>query len=130
MGYKLECDTCFENGQIRIYEGESSRSARVRGREHIADFENKRPNSVLYKHKENEHKNEEMKIRMEVTKKFKDPLTRQANEAVRIKNRKKVERLNSKGEFNHPLIARISVERRNFVGKNTKNVSNINSNHE
>ena len=90
VGYKLECDTCFENGQIRIYEGESSRSARVRGREHIADFENKRPNSVLYKHKENEHKNEEMKIRMEVTKKFKDPLTRQANEAVSIKNRKKL----------------------------------------
>ena len=37
--------------------------------------------------------------------KFKDPLTRQANEAIRIRMRKKNkgERLNSKSEFNHPL---------------------------
>ena len=31
VGYKLECDTCLDRGQIRIYEGESSRSARIRG---------------------------------------------------------------------------------------------------
>jgi hypothetical protein len=115
VGYKLECDTCFERGQIRVYEGESSRSARVRGAEHMADYDKKRPNSVLFKHKENEHKSEEMKIRMEVTRKFRDPLTRQANEAVRISHRKKLELLNSKSEFNHPPIARITVERRKFV---------------
>ena len=49
---------------------------------------------------------------MEITKKFKDPLTRQANEAVRINNRGKSELLNSKSEFNHPPTVRISVERR------------------
>ena len=53
-----------------------------------------------------------MKYRMEITKKFRDPLSRQANEAVRIGNRNKKEILNSKNEFNHPPIARITVERR------------------
>ena len=53
-----------------------------------------------------------MKFRMEITNKFRDPLTRQANEAVRISKRKKHELLNSKTEFNHPPIARISVVRK------------------
>ena len=52
-----------------------------------------------------------MKFRMEITNKFHDPLTRQANEAVRISSRRKDEILNSKNEFNHPPITRITVER-------------------
>ena len=42
----------------------------------------------------------------------KDPLTRKANEAVTIKNTEKSALLNSKSEFNHPPIARISVEKK------------------
>ena len=53
-----------------------------------------------------------MKFRMELTDTFRDPLTRQANEAVRISSRKKHELLNSKTEFNHSPIARISVVRK------------------
>jgi hypothetical protein len=47
-----------------------------------------------------------MRIRMEITRKFEDPLTRQANEAVRINIRSKNpgELLNSKSEFNHPPL--------------------------
>ena len=67
--------------------------------------------SAMNKHKQNEHNGEEIKYRMEITKPFKDPLTRQANEAVRISSLKKNEILNSKNEFNHPPVARISVER-------------------
>ena len=78
----------------------------------MRDLKNEKTDSALFKHKENEHKNEEMKISMEVTRKFRDPLTRQANEAVRINNRGKLELLNSKSEFNHPPTARISVEGR------------------
>ena len=116
VGYRLGCDTCAARGLIRIYEGETSRSARTRGAEHLADLKNERPSGVLFKHKENTHKTEEMKIRMEITKKFRDPLTRQANEAVRIEYRSKnqFELLNSKSEFNHPQISRIVVEKRNL----------------
>ena len=55
---------------------------------------------------------------MQITKKCKDPLTRQANEGVRINNRNKNELLNSKTEFNHPPIPRITVERKPFSRKN------------
>ena len=38
VGYRLLCDTCMERGLVRVYEGESSRSARVRGSEHLRDL--------------------------------------------------------------------------------------------
>ena len=121
VGYKLVCDTCMDRGKNKVYEGETARSARVRGSEHLNGFKNDRVDNALYKHKHNEHENEDMKFSMKITKKFRDPLSRQANEAVRISGRKKCELLNSKNEFNHPPIARISVERSKprYVAKNT-----------
>ena len=111
VGYKLVCETCEDRGFDKVYEGETARSARVRGAEHRRDFNNGREDSALHKHKLNAHKDEEMKFRMEITNKFRDPLTRQANEAIRISTRNKNEILNNKNEFNHPPITRITVER-------------------
>ena len=65
----------------------------------------------------NVHENEEVKFEMEITKKFKDALSRQANEAVRIFSRPDNELLNSKSEFNHPPLSRVVVQRK----KKTKN---------
>ena len=48
--------------------------------------------------------------------KFKDALTRQANEAVRIFSRPGHQLLNSKSEFNHPPLARVTVEKKNKWG--------------
>ena len=121
MGYRLVCETCEDKGFQKIYEGETARSARTRGAEHMRDFNKGKLDSAMYKHKQNEHEGEEIKYRMEITKKFRDPLTRQANEAVRITSRKKNEILNSKTEFNHPPVARITVERNNK--KNIKKTS-------
>ena len=58
------------------------------------------------------HKNENIKFKMEITCKFKDALSRQANEGVRISSRPAHELLNSKSEFNHPPTARIIVEKK------------------
>ena len=66
----------------------------------------------MYKHKVLEHPEEEIEIGMTIVKTFKDALTRQAHEAVRIDNLESSEILNSKNEFNHPPIARITVERK------------------
>ena len=113
VGYQFSCDTCTSRGKTMIYEGETSRSARIRGAEHLRGLKNEDPKNALFKHKENMHKNEEMKTSMNITQKFKDPLSRQANEGVRISNRgDKGELMNSKTEFNHPPIARIKVDRR------------------
>ena len=43
---------------------------------------------------------------------FKDALTRQYNDAVRINQRKPETLLNSKSEMNHPPVARITVEKK------------------
>ena len=109
VGYRLVCDTCLKKGQNRVYEGETARSVRVRGNEHVRGWVKQKPNNVLYKHEQQEHRNEQMEIKMEITQKFRD-LTRQANEAVRIASRPKNELLNSKSEFNHPPTARISIQ--------------------
>ena len=111
VGYRLVCETCEDNGLPRVYEGETARSARTRGAEHRRDFNKQKSDSAMYKHKLTEHNGEEIKYRMEITKRFRDPLTRQAYEAVRISSRNKKEILNSKNEFNHPPIARITVEK-------------------
>lgn len=105
----------------RVYEGETSRSARLRGKEHLAGFKNKKESNMLYKHKILEHPEEEnISFKMEITGLFKDALTRQANEAVRIKNCKKSEILNSKSQFNHPPITRIIVDRKKKFKANSK----------
>ena len=65
-----------------------------------------------------------MKVNMKITKKFRDPLTRQANEAVRIGHRSKNpgELLNSKSEFNHPPVSRIVIEKRKIKNDAQKNL--------
>ena len=70
IGYMWRCLKCKENDLVKVYEGESGRSARVRGQEHLKDLEKKRHKSVLYKHVKNVHDNEEVKFEMEITKKF------------------------------------------------------------
>ena len=59
-----------------------------------------------------DHPHEEVRFKMEITSKFKDALTRQANEAVRIFARPDHELLNSKSEFNHPPLARVVINRK------------------
>ena len=77
----------------------------------MSNFRSGREDSPLFKHKQRDHRDENMKFKMEITNKLRDPLTRQANEAVRISSRKKNEVMNSKNEFNHPPITRITVDR-------------------
>ena len=95
-----------------MYEGETGRSARIRGAEHVKDLEGKKQKSVLFKHKMTDHKNENFKFQMEITNKFKDALTRQANEAVQIYSVPDTNSLNSKSEFNHPPMSRVVVEKK------------------
>ena len=99
---------------------ETGRSARIRGAEHLRELEMNKENSVLLKHKTSEHNSENVKFQMEITQKFQDALSRQANEAVRIFSRPDSELLNSKSEFNHPPLARVVVEKKTNLrfGKN------------
>ena len=118
IGYRWVCCTCEVQNRTKVYEGETSRSARLRGIEHVNQLAGKKNDSVLYKHQLTEHENEEVEFKMEITGIFKDALSRQAEEAVRIQSRKPSELMNSKSEFNHPPIARIMVEKRRRKNEN------------
>ena len=110
-GYRWVCKTCKKDKNVtKVYEGETSRSIRIRSHEHIRSYEKKNSTSVLHKHKMLDHKGEEVQFELEITGIFKDALTRQANESIRIYNRTGSEILNSKSEFNHPPAARVMVE--------------------
>ena len=111
VGYRWGCVTCKKNDKNIFYEGETGRSARIRGAEHVKDFMKNREKSVFLKHKMSDHPNEDMTFKMEITNRFRDSLTRQANEAVRIYSRPPHELLNSKSEFNHPPLARVVVDK-------------------
>jgi hypothetical protein len=112
VGYRWRCVTCKERDITKVYEGETGRSARIRGAEHLKDLEKMREKSVLFKHKMSDHQDENVKFQMEITQKFKDAMTRQANEAVRIFSRPSHEILNSKSEFNHPPLSRVVIDKK------------------
>ena len=81
--------------------------------EHLRGLKNCKEGNPLFKHRENVHPEENVEFKMEVKRKFKDPLTRLANEGVQIKNRKPEELLNSKSEFHQPRLERLQVEKKN-----------------
>ena len=114
-GYRWVCKTCEARNVTKVYEGETSRSIRIRSMEHIRAYKNQKLSSVLHKHKTLDHIDEEVKFGLEITGMFKDALTRQANESVRIYKRQNFELLNSKSEFNHPPTARVMVEKKKKV---------------
>ena len=80
IGYRWLCITCKDREINNV--GKTRRSAKIRGAEHLKGLEKQNEKNVLFKHKMLDHPNEPVKSKMEITKKFKDPLTRQANEAV------------------------------------------------
>ena len=73
--------------QHMVYEGETSRSASLRGSEHLRGYTNMDAQNVISKHKMKEHKFESMEIKMVIKGTFQDALTPQSNEAVRINSR-------------------------------------------
>ena len=77
-------------------------------REHQKEFKNKSKHSVMFKHVLNEHKEEQeaAKFKMQVVGVFSNPLNRQLEESIRIKNKDPALLLNSKSEFYGPCLKR------------------------
>ena len=98
IGYSILCKLCKVRGKDISYEGESARSAHLRGNEHLNDFKNKSKTSVMYKHVMNTHANEQsdVKFEMKVVGKFTNCLSRQIKESIRIRSKPASLLLNSK----------------------------------
>ena len=84
----------------------------TRGIEHIREILSEKAKNPMVKHQELKHPGKKVTFEFGITKKFKDPLTRQAEEGLRIsKHSTSKTILNSKSEFNHPPIGRIKISK-------------------
>ena len=110
VGYEIECDECAGT-QTVLYLGETGRNAYVRGLEHIRMYKNKNNKSALFKHAQTHHEGRvNVKFSMKVSNRFRDPLTRQVNEGVRINRCEADITLNSKSEWHGPATARLVID--------------------
>ena len=110
VGYQITCLSCKEQDHIARYEGETGRPAVTRGIEHIREIMAEKTKNPMVKHQELKHPGKKVTFEFGLTRKFKDPLTRQAEEGLRISRHTKSSTiLNSKSEFNHPPIGEIKV---------------------
>ena len=109
VGYELACDMC--GGQNVCYVGESGQNVYTRGLKHMANYRGKHADSPLWKHAQLKHNGSlTVSFSMKIVKCFRDPLTRQINEAVRITNCTAETQLNSKTEWHGPATIRLVAE--------------------
>ena len=99
---------CSEKG---VYVGESSRSIYERTKEHLDDAQKDAPDSHIRKHWREEHpeRGEMPVFKFKIVKTFKDSLSRQVAESVRIDLREGV--INSKTMYSRNRLPRLEVEK-------------------
>ena len=116
VGYRGVCKECSKSNMRSEYLGETGKNAYTRGKQHMGGLRNKNEENAFYKHWRNFHETpleadsrrlENFEIRVE--KSFKDTMTRQINEMVRIKKFQGT-LLNSKSEWNAPPIVKIIAQ--------------------
>ena len=103
---------CEEAGKDVVYIGETGRNAFIRGKEHDNDLRLGDKKNGLVRHMFEEHLGEDSKFKMAVLTKHRGCLTRQVEEAVRIRESESI-LLNSKSEFMQPHIIRLEIEEGN-----------------
>ena len=101
--YSYTCKKCPETNK---YTGETSRNFYTRDLEH-RDKKNK--NSWMHSHQQEKHEGTDPDFEIKVERMYKDPLSRQASEAVYIR-RTNGNVLNSKIEFNQPQLYNVRRE--------------------
>ena len=110
VGYKIECKEC-SNFKSVLYHGETSKNGYVRGLKHQESYKYKHRSSALYKHAQSDHESRmDVKYSMKVKSSFRDTLTRQINEGVRINRCQAEVSLNSKSEWHGPATVRLVVD--------------------
>ena len=92
VAYEYEC-----NLDKSVYIGETARNFYSRNLEHTEKFLKKKPDSFMYQHQVEAHGGNEPDFNVKVLKSFKDPMSRQIYEGVKI--RRSNSTLNSKLEF-------------------------------
>ena len=112
-GNQVPVRLCKEGVFSARYEEETEgRHLINRATEQLRGLKSNNPANPMIKHQQTQHRGDQKKVRFKINihKKFLDPLSRQAREGVRISHPADAAHIfNSKSEFNHPKIARIKI---------------------
>ena len=108
--YRIICSECGKSGTKAEYTGETSRTAYLRGREHLDGLEKENGKNALWKHCATVQSGAKVEFRMKVIRSHKSPMTRQVHESIEIEHSKANIIMNSKGEWNGSRIPRVVVE--------------------
>ena len=100
-----------------IYVGETSRSIFERSIEHLKAGRDRKEESFVAKHWQESHpqREEAPEFRFKIVKSFRDPLTRQVSESIRIDLRRGV--LNSKTMYSRNSLSRLTLEKTDWEKK-------------
>ena len=107
--YRGKCIACEENNVTSTYIGETSRSAYVRGRQHMAAIHNASNcmHNAFARHMIEYHPHQDPKFRIDIIGKYKSALERQIAEGVEIFNMTCDIPMNSKLDHYQPAFSRI-----------------------
>ena len=90
---------CENSGQKEEYNGETSKNAYTRGKQHQDEYRKQSPNLVLWRHCQERYNNERQKFTMPVTGQYRNyAMLRQIAESVRISNSNPDSRINNTTE--------------------------------
>ena len=129
--YESSCQICQVDGKISekkrmenskgVYVGESSRSLYERSKEHQKDGKEHAEDSHQWKHWTSEHQDigGDPQFKFRIVSTFRDPLTRQLAESVRIE-RRGVDILNSKSEYSRCRVPRLQVDMEGWTAARKK----------
>ena len=106
--YEIGCQLCPEDSQA-VYLGETARNLYTRGREHTRNYDQKKADSFMLKHQQNQHAMAEADYKARVVGSYKDCLSRQISEGVQIRRCEK-QTMNSKAEWHQPALWRVRSE--------------------
>ena len=113
-GYTITCTNCRSDNILSVYHGETSRTLYSSLVEHARGHNNKQEENPLFKHDENVHEGERQEYVYKAERFFRDPLTRQIHEGVRINKSLEdtnCKLMNSKSEFRQGVVPRIKIKR-------------------
>ena len=111
--YSITCNTCLENGSRRVYWGETNRSWWDRYLEHETALRTSNSKYAIVKHQLMEHANVPPNFSYKVDRTWKTALERQVGEAILIDNEDKTCILNSRSEWGHNAVPRLTITRDN-----------------
>ena len=126
VGYELVCNACSDQGITSTYQGETSKSSYERGKQHLEGLTKKVEDNPIWKHSQIVHNGDnKVSFSMHVKGRFRKPMERQENEAIRIRESMAVHQMNSKREFHQPAIIRLIPVSNNLQSDQTGTMAPI-----